>query len=133
MNVLFDDFATAHAIQNGYMLAQTLSPVPPSGDPHRLREIWQSTNFHSAKGDIKHFIKAQTSYQKGRGLDHDEINGWVEVYVVYWKAVGEILSCENGKVSPAPECRVMKGRFLTPKLSHRGPRCTSLGETSPRY
>ncbi|EQL02787.1 COP9 signalosome complex subunit 12 [Ophiocordyceps sinensis CO18] len=99
MNVLFDDFAKAHAIQNGYMLAQTLSPVPPSGDPHRLREIWQSTNFHSAKGDIKHFIKAQTSYQKGRGLDHDEINGWVEVYVVYWKAVGEILSGENGKSS----------------------------------
>lgn len=98
MNQLFDDFAKAHSMQNGYVLAQTLSPVPPPGDPHRLRHIWQSTNAHSAKGDIKHFIKTHTAHR--RGLGNDETNGWVEVYAVYWKAVGEILAGENGKVSP---------------------------------
>lgn len=96
MNELFEDFAKAHAAQGGYMLAQTLSPVSPPGQPQRLRSIWQSTNSHSVKGDIKHFIKTNTSQR--RGLDNDEINGWVEVYTAYWKAVGEIQAGESGKV-----------------------------------
>lgn len=96
MNELFEEFAKAHAVQNGYLLAQTLSPVPPPDDPHRLRKIWQSTNSHSVKGDIKHFIKTQTSHRIN--LDHDEVNGWVEVYTAYWNAIGEIIAGESGKV-----------------------------------
>lgn len=97
MNELFEDFAKAHSLRNGYLLAQTLSPVPPPNEPHQLRRIWQSTNSHSVKGDIKHFIKSQTSPRKTLG--HDEINGWTEVYVSYWNAIGEILAGESGKVS----------------------------------
>ncbi|KAL3958986.1 hypothetical protein ACCO45_007148 [Purpureocillium lilacinum] len=81
--------------RNGYLLAQTLSPVPPPDDAHRLRKIWQSTNSHNVKGDIKHFIKTQSSYRAS--LDADEINGWVEVYAAYWNAIGEILAGESGK------------------------------------
>lgn len=97
MNELFEDFSKAHALGNGYLLAQTISPVPPPHEPHRLRRIWQSSNAHSVKGDIKHFIKSQTSSRKILG--QDEINGWVEVYVAYWNAIGEILAGESGKVS----------------------------------
>jgi hypothetical protein len=97
MNELFEDFAKAYALRNGYLLAQTISPVPPPNEPHRLKRIWQSTNSHSAKGDIKHFIKSQTSSRKT--ISHDEVNGWVEVYVAYWNAIGEILAGESGKVS----------------------------------
>ncbi|KAF7543831.1 hypothetical protein G7Z17_g10433 [Cylindrodendrum hubeiense] len=97
MNELFDDFAQAHARQNGYQLAQTLSPVAPPGQPNRLRAIWQGTNFHSVKGDIKHFIKTNTSHRQK--LDHTEVNGWVEVYMAYWNAIGEILAGESGKSS----------------------------------
>ncbi|KAK8927629.1 Protein CSN12 [Metarhizium anisopliae] len=97
MNELFEDFAKAYALRNGYLLAQTISPVPPPNEPHRLKRIWQSTNSHSAKGDIKHFIKSQTSSRKT--ISHDEVNGWVEVYVAYWNAIGEILAGESGKSS----------------------------------
>ncbi|KAH6999877.1 hypothetical protein EDB80DRAFT_725658 [Ilyonectria destructans] len=97
MNDLFHDFAQAHAGQNGYQLAQTLSPVAPPGQPNRLKAIWQSTNFHSVKGDIKHFIKTNTSHRQK--LDHTEANGWGEVYMAYWKAIGEILAGESGKSS----------------------------------
>ncbi|KOS23335.1 Protein CSN12 -like protein [Escovopsis weberi] len=95
MNDLFKDFANAHAEQNGYLLAQTLSPVSPADQPHRLRAVLQSTNSHSVKGDIKHFIKTATSHK--RSLDHDEVKGWVEVYASYWAAVGEIVAGESGK------------------------------------
>lgn len=97
MNELFEDFAKAHTLNNGYLLAQTLTPVAPPNEPHRLRRIWQSTNSHSVKGDIKHFIKSQSSHRKS--LDHDEINGWVEVYAAYWNALGEIVAGESGKSS----------------------------------
>lgn len=96
MNELFEDFAKAHAMQNGYILAQTLSPVPPPDQPHLLRSISQSTNSHSVKGDIRHFIKTKTSHR--RSLDKDETNGWIEVYAAYWKAVGEIQEGESGRV-----------------------------------
>ncbi|POR35798.1 Protein CSN12 [Tolypocladium paradoxum] len=97
MNELFEEFAKAYAVQNGYLLAQTLSPVPPPDDPHRLRKIGQSTNSHSVKGDIKHFIKTQASHRIN--VDHDEVNGWVEVYTAYWNAIGEILAGESGRSS----------------------------------
>ncbi|KEY65081.1 hypothetical protein S7711_08151 [Stachybotrys chartarum IBT 7711] len=94
MNELFEDFAKAYASKNGYLVAQTLSPVPLPHQPHRLRAVWQSTNHHSVKGDIKHFIKSSTSRSK---LDNDEVNGWVEVYAAYWNALGEIVAGESGK------------------------------------
>lgn len=99
MNELFGDFAKAFASRNGYMIAQTLSPVSPPDQPHRLRAIHKSTNSHSAKGDIKHFIKTHTTPRTG--LDGTEVNGWVDVYVAYWKALGEIIAGENGRVSRA--------------------------------
>ncbi|KNB11208.1 protein CSN12 [Fusarium oxysporum f. sp. lycopersici 4287] len=95
MNTLFDQFAEAHSQKNGYKLAQTLSPVAPPDDPHRLMAVWRSTNSHSVKGDIKHFIKSSTSHR--RKMSHDETTGWVEVYTSYWKAIAEILAGESGK------------------------------------
>lgn len=97
MNELFEEFAQAHSLQHGYILAQTLSPVPPPGQPDRLRQILQSTNSSSVKGDLKHFIKTKTARKVK--LDHDEVNGWVEVYAAYWHAVGEIVAGEEGRVS----------------------------------
>lgn len=97
MNELFEEFALAHASRNGYAIAQTLSPVPPPDKPHKLAAVWQSTNAYSVKGDIKHFIKH--NYDRRSPLEHHEVNGWVEVYTAYWRAVGEIVSGENGNSS----------------------------------
>ncbi|ATY61886.1 COP9 signalosome complex subunit 12 [Cordyceps militaris CM01] len=95
MNELLEEFAEAHAVRHGYILAQTLSPVPPPGQRNRLRQVSQSTNAHNIKGELKHFIKTKTARKVK--LDHDEVNGWVDVYAAYWKAVGEIVAGEEGR------------------------------------
>ncbi|KAL6863149.1 COP9 signalosome (CSN) subunit [Amphichorda felina] len=97
MNELFEEFAKAHKTRNGYELAQTLTPVAPPSQPHKLTQVWQSTNTHSVKGDVRHFIKASMSHRGG--LSQDEVNGWADVYAAYWKALGEILAGESGKSS----------------------------------
>lgn len=97
MNEIIEDFAKAHALRNGYLLAQTISPVAPNNEPHRLRRIWQSTNTYSLREEIKRCIKSHNSLKAS--LSADEINGWVEVYSAYWNALGEILAGENGKVN----------------------------------
>ncbi|KAF4589408.1 COP9 signalosome complex subunit 12 [Ophiocordyceps camponoti-floridani] len=97
MNHLFDSFALAYDAKNGYSLAQTLTPVAPPDDPGLLVRIWNSTNAQNAKSDILHYVKKQAAYFKDLG--HDEINGWVEVYFAYWKALGVIVAGENGKSS----------------------------------
>lgn len=96
MNELFEEFAQAHSQKHGYILAQTLSPVAPPNQPNKLRQILQTSNSHSIKGDLKHFIKTKTA--KRAKIDHNEVNGWVEVYAAYWHAVGEIVAGEEGKV-----------------------------------
>ncbi|PHH67112.1 hypothetical protein CDD81_4507 [Ophiocordyceps australis] len=88
MDELFNEFAKAHAVRNGYALAQTLSP--PS-DAQKLRRIYESTNAHSAKSDARHFIKSKAS------LSHEEATGWIEVYTAYWNALGEIMNTDSGK------------------------------------
>lgn len=98
MNQLFEDFAKAHAAQNGYLLAQTLSPVAPPNDPNRLLAIVQGSNSYSLKGDIKHFMKSNTSKNRRQSVDDHEVKGWIEVYISYWKALNEILAGERGKV-----------------------------------
>lgn len=97
MNNLFEDFAKARASKHGYLLAQTLSPVPPPSDLSRLSSVWRSTNAHSVKGDIKHFIKSSLGHRGG--LSHDELSGWVDIFAAYWNATGEIVAGESGRVS----------------------------------
>lgn len=97
MNELFDEFAAAYSSRRGYAIAATLSPVAPPGQPNRLKEIWRSANSYNVKGDIKHFLKASTSHRFR--LDQDELNGWVDIFVAYWKALGHIIAGEEGRVS----------------------------------
>lgn len=96
MNELLIDFANAHARRNGYLLAQTFSPVAPPDQPLRHRKVFQSTNSHSVKGDVRYWMKDNTAQRCPLG--NDEINGWVDVYAAYWAAIGEILAGEGGKV-----------------------------------
>lgn len=98
MDQLFSEFGEAMAKQNGYDLAATLSPVPPADQPARLKFIWASTNHHGLKGDIKHFISEKTFRAS---LSRDEVNGWVEIYSAYWRALGEILAMEDGSHTPS--------------------------------
>ncbi|KAH6651061.1 hypothetical protein F5144DRAFT_558272 [Chaetomium tenue] len=82
-NELFDIFSK----QDGYQLAQTLSPDIPTEE---LRRICRSHNAHSIKGALKRGLSAPAV-----GLDHQELQGWVEVYAAYWSATGVILAARD--------------------------------------
>lgn len=92
MEPIFEDFKKAFVDGKGYLLAQTLSPVPPPSQPQRLYNFFRSTNFSAAQKDFKYQISYNNSTFK---LQTIEANGWVEVYYAYWKAVGEVLNAEN--------------------------------------
>jgi COP9 signalosome complex subunit 12 len=98
MDSFFEQFGSAYRERNGYQLAETLLPVPPADQPDKLVFVWGSTNHHSVKGDVKHFISNKTNRL---GISRDEITGWVEVYSAYWKALGDILAMEDGSANPA--------------------------------
>lgn len=98
MDGLFAEFADAYEKQNGYLLASTLTPVNPRGQPDRLKSIRASTNAHSVGDDIHRLIK-----RNARGIGRKEMSGWIEVYTGYWTAVGDINAGEDGKVrGPCP-------------------------------
>lgn len=95
MEGLFEEFRNAYKARSGYSLAQTLQPFNPSNQPDKLRSVWLSTNVQEVKGDVKYMLLNRSSGSKKFKLDHEEVNGWVEVYSAYWKAVGEILKVEG--------------------------------------
>ncbi|GAB7344292.1 hypothetical protein MBLNU457_2163t1 [Dothideomycetes sp. NU457] len=83
-------FAQAQEEQNGYALAQTISPVPPNNDSGRLYAIYRSVNAYSVQNDLRYALNSPH-------LDKGEVVAWVEVYVAYWKAVGAILAAEEAQ------------------------------------
>ncbi|KAF2139859.1 uncharacterized protein K452DRAFT_299840 [Aplosporella prunicola CBS 121167] len=91
MEALIHDFKRALAERNGYDLAATITPVPPPKDAGRLYAFYRSTNSFSVQSDIRHAIT------QGRGLHLAKVESaaWVDVFVAYWKAVGEILTAEE--------------------------------------
>lgn len=90
MDAFFDTFKHAHVIGSGYQISETLLPLNTSNQPNRLISFYRSTNFQSVKTDIEYQIK----YDNKAGLSKKEIICWVDIYVAYWKAVGEILKAE---------------------------------------
>ncbi|EHK96284.1 putative protein CSN12 like protein [Glarea lozoyensis 74030] len=92
MDLIFGDFRKFYEVGDGYGLAQTLSPISPPSQPERLRNFYRSTNFQNVQKDFKYQILYDNSAPFK--LPADEGNGWVEVYVAYWKAVGEIQIAE---------------------------------------
>lgn len=100
MDTIFQEFGEAFARQNGYQLSQTLTPELPND---MLRAIWRSAESYDIKTTLRRGIQSSASASNFK-LSHDEVNGWVEVYIAYWKAIGELLavqdqSAANGRVS----------------------------------
>lgn len=92
MDPIFAAFWESQQNQAGYDLSATLSPVAPPTQPARLHNFYRSTNFANAKNDFKYRILYDNS--SPFKLTPEEGNAWVEVYLAYWKAVGEILDAE---------------------------------------
>ncbi|KAL9595574.1 MAG: hypothetical protein Q9219_006370 [cf. Caloplaca sp. 3 TL-2023] len=91
MEAIFTTFHQAQYQGSGPLLASTLSPIPPSHDPLLLRRFHQDSNVFSIKSDIQRYVKIPTSH-----LPKPESNAWIDIYVAYWKAIGEILRAESG-------------------------------------
>lgn len=112
MDRLFRDFGKAVDAGDGRTLAATLLPESPSGDPTRLRNIWNGANHHDAKSSIKRRIQNSTD-----ALSNTEVQGWTEVYYAYWKAVGEILLMREKDEGSGGKGKV--NRSICPVCAHR--------------
>lgn len=95
MDTIFSPFRGAHLNYNGYQLSETLLPGTSSAQVDQLRAFYRSTNAANVKNDIRYNIlyDSTTSLK----LSTEEGNAWVEVYVAFWKAVGEILKAEDAE------------------------------------
>lgn len=103
MEPVFQCFQRGYGNGDGYALSDTLSPIPPDSQPDRLSNFFRSTNFNNVKRDFKQGLSRSSEV----GMSEEEYNGWVEVYVAYWKAVGELLAADaapksNSKVNMIP-------------------------------
>ena len=91
MQAALQSFHDAHASGSAWRVAYTLSPVPPHDDPGRLYDFHRASNEHQVEGDIRYALK----YSQTSKLPPKESSAWTEVFVNYWKAIGEILRAEE--------------------------------------
>ena len=110
MDALFESFRRAYEEGNGYELSMTLSPIDPDNEPDRLYRFFRSTNFAAVKKDLQYRILYDNA--NPFKLPVEEGNGWVDVYLAYWKAVGEILNAENAPESNSKVSRLSFRYYL---------------------
>ncbi|KAL8720789.1 MAG: hypothetical protein Q9225_002384 [Loekoesia sp. 1 TL-2023] len=91
METIFTTFHQAQYQGSGPDLATTLSPIPPPHNLTLLCRFYKDSNVFSINNDIQRYIKIPQSH-----LTKSEANAWVDIYVAYWKAIGEILRAETG-------------------------------------
>ena len=96
MEDFFDEFRSAYKDGSGYKLSMTLSPTAPASNPERLQSFLRSTNYATVNNDFKReIIYHAAPFQ----LIEEEADAWVDIYVAYWKAIGEILGAETANKS----------------------------------
>ena len=93
MEVLFRDYHQAVEEGSGDLLAATISPIAPQHYLNRLESIWQSTNYAAAENDVG-FGLTKTALGSLK-YPNPEINLWTDIYVAYWKAIGEIIFVQD--------------------------------------
>ncbi|KAL8733001.1 MAG: hypothetical protein Q9166_002399 [cf. Caloplaca sp. 2 TL-2023] len=91
MDTIFNVFHHAHYTHDGALLGQLFTPIPPPQDPTLLRRFHKDSNVFSVQFDITSYIKTP-----GSSLPKGETSAWIDIYVAYWKAIGEILRAESG-------------------------------------
>ncbi|KAI1338325.1 PCI domain-containing protein [Xylariaceae sp. FL0016] len=84
-------FRVAYAAMKGDQLAETLHPDIQNYSS-RLQSMWDRGDLRSATADLN-FLFYQD--QARLRLSKEETQGWFEIYLSYWKAVGELLAAEG--------------------------------------
>lgn len=85
---MYNRFAEALSNQNGYQLAETLSPNIPN---EQLRKIFKSQNAQNIKNALRRGLQVNVAL----ALEHQTIQGWVDVYAAYWNATGVLLTARE--------------------------------------
>lgn len=93
MDPVFQDFSRAQNTLNGYLLATTISPEPPSHDPARLYAFQRSSNAYSIQTDLRYKLQ----YNPDLHLDKKESGAWLDVFTVFYKVVGTLLTAEEAR------------------------------------
>ena len=93
MDALFSDFAHAQHTLNGYLLATTISPIPPTHDPARLYTFHRSSNAFTLQTDLRYKLQ----YNPDLGLEKREAGAWLEVFASFWKFAGLLLAAEEAE------------------------------------
>lgn len=91
MDALFNDFIEAQTNEIGYLLASTISPVPPKNDPGRLYALRRSGSEHAMSQDLSYKLQ----YNPGLRLDKDELKAWMDIYAAYFAFVARLLVAEE--------------------------------------
>lgn len=89
---ILSEFRDAHHDQSGPLIARTLIPIAPRGDQNRLRIFYDENNTTDPSVSIENGLLGP---QGSRYITEVEGQAWVDVYVAYWKAIGEILILET--------------------------------------
>ncbi|KAI4171824.1 MAG: hypothetical protein LQ346_008696, partial [Caloplaca aetnensis] len=91
MDTIFQAFHLAQYQGSGPALAATLTPIEPPHNPTLLRRFYNDSNGFAVENDIQHYLRMTQS-----PLSKAESTAWRDIYVAYWKAIGEILRAETG-------------------------------------
>lgn len=91
MDAALDIFREAYAEESGYKLAESITPVAPTHDAGLLYGFYRSSSVYTIQGDLKSAIV----YSGNPRLQKQEAYAWVELYMAYWKAIGELLAVEE--------------------------------------
>nr|POF17054.1 protein csn12 like [Quercus suber] len=100
MDAVFADFVRAHDLNDGNLLATTISPEPPASDPARLYEFHRSSNAHSVNTDLRYKLQYNAGLQH---FDRKEATAWVDVFVAYYNFVGTLLVAEEAQNAGRPK------------------------------
>ena len=93
MDQVFGLFRSAYLNCSGYELSETLVPGASSEQLELLRAFYRGTNSANVKNDVRYNILYDTS--TSLRLSAEEVNAWVDVYVAYWNAIGDIIRAEG--------------------------------------
>lgn len=91
MASIFADFKEAQAIGSGPRLAATVIPISPPEEPNRLRDFYYFTNPESVHPGLRYYL----FHDNGPRLPRHEQTAWVDIYVAFWNAVGELLKFDE--------------------------------------
>lgn len=93
MDILFRKFRDAHITGSGSLLATTIVPISPAENPNQLQAFYHGSSSFSIASDIRSGILAHSNtdvrFLKPEG------NAWADLYVAFWKAIGELLDVES--------------------------------------